>query len=323
MTWRNCTECGWSYNDKLGGCTNKACKNYNTGIATGTQPTQSVPSMQRHSGSAGITLKKPLAPPAFSPSPLMAQSVSVANPVTFDAAILPWVNPQAAVKGTPLAAEPFRLVCYRGEKSEWWPPPRMRLAPGGMNVFEPWSGQTIADIWKKLVELVGKEPGFNVKQKVAAYAQYLRAEGRPFALASARTTAGSFVGYSYVIEIPNARTFRWGKDCTLGPPANFKDTTKTTYERVINQNVETFTKDTIDADYIVLNADTIADSTILGFGHMTGTYEVTFLHDLPLSFVKTVDGVAPNALQIYTEEALKKLPDTKEKQTALKLLRKS
>jgi len=221
-----------------------------------------------------------------------------------------------------LAAEPFTLVCYRGEKSEWWPPPRMRLAPGGMNVFEPWPGKTITDFWKKLVEAVKSQPGFNVKQKVAAYAQYLRAEGRPFALATARTASGAFEGYSYVIEIPNARTFRWGNDYTLGPPANFKDTKKTTYQRMVNQNLETFTKDTIDADYIVLNADTIAESKILGFGHLTGTYEVTFLHDLPKSFVKTVNGVTPKSLNIYTEEEVKALDESKEKQTTLKLFRR-
>lgn len=179
----------------------------------------------------------------------------------------------------------------------------------------------MTDIWKKLVEEVGKRPGFNVNSKVADYAQYLRAEGKPFALATARTTSGAFEGYSYVIEIENARTFRWGKNFTLGAPANFKDTQKTTYTRIINQNPEIFTRDTIDADYIVLNADTIAESTILGFGHKTGTYEVTFLHDLPLSFIKSVNGSAPSTLGIYSKEQLKALPDSKHKQTALKLFR--
>lgn len=329
MAWRNCAVCNWSYNDKKGGCTNKACKNYDPGTAAGTQPAQSSGSVKILSQGSSAARKQPPAPPTLLPSPLVANPVSVSDPRTLDPPILSWLNPQtaqrgaSAPKGTEMAAEPFTLVCYRGEKSEWWPEPRMRLAAGGLNVFEPWPGGTIADVWKTLVEAVKKEAGFNVKQKVAAYAQYLRATGRPFALATARTTSGAFDGYSYVIEIPNVRTFRWGKDYTLGPPANFTNTLKTTYERVVNQNVEIWTKDTIDADYIVLNADTIADSTILGFGHLTGTYEVTFLHDLPLSFVKSVNGAAPNTLKIYTEEELKKLPDSKHRQTALKLFRKS
>ncbi len=74
-----------------------------------------------------------------------------------------------------------------------------------------------------------------------------------------------------MIKIPGARTFRWNKNLTLGAPANF------------------IKPEDIDGDYIVLNADRIADSTILGFGHHCGTGEVTFFHDLPLKFVETVD----------------------------------
>jgi len=208
-----------------------------------------------------------------------------------------------APKGIELKADTFTLLCYRGEKTDWWPEPRMRLACGGMNVFEPWTG-SMSDIWKRLVQDVKAQAGFNVKQKVAAYAQWLRATGRPFALATARTTSGSFSGNSYVIEIKNARTFLWSKNYTLGPAANYKDTTKTKYERTVNKNVEVWEKDTIETDYIVLNADTIEKSTILGFGHKTGTYEVTFLHDVPLSLVKSVNGADPKTLGIYTKEQL-------------------
>ena len=41
----------------------------------------------------------------------------------------------------------------------------------------------------------------------------------------------------------------------------------------------------MNADYIVLNAATIAESTILAVGHKCGTYEVTFVHDLPIKYV--------------------------------------
>jgi len=342
MTWKNCSVCGRSYNDTKGGCTDKACKNFDPSTAGGGKPNAPTGSVRGTGGgiqtmgtqTSGGVLKtpvvpqqKPLAPPKFLPSTPVVTSVSLVDSVLPDTPILPWIAEptiqagKPSPKGIELKPETFTLLCHRGEKSEWWPEPRMRLAGGGMNVFEPWPGKTMTEIWKKLVEEVKKEAGFNVKQKVAAYAQYLRATGRPFALASARTTGGAFEGYSYVIEIKNARTFLWGKDFTLGPPANFKDTQKTTYERIINQNKETFTKDTIDTDYIVLNADTIADSTILGFGHKTGTYEVTFLHDVPLSFIKSVNGAAPSTLQIYTKGELEKLADSAHKQTALKLFR--
>lgn len=340
MVWRNCSECGWSYNDRKGGCTNSACKNFDPTALGNPNPQirtiSNAPTLVKQP-SADITPKAStgsilvggssggITAPTTLPSSLLLNSMPSVDHVQSDPVVLPWIETKAATqsassapKGTELNAEPFTLLCYRGEKSEWWPEPRMRLACGGMHVFEPWPGKSIADIWKKLVEEVRKEAGFTVAQRVAAYAQYLRATGRPFALASARTTSGAFEGYSYVIEIKNARTFRWGKDYTLGPPVNFKDTNKTKYTRIVNQNEEIWEKDTIDADYIVLNADTIAASTILGFGHKTGTYEVTFLHDLPLSFVKSVNNQVPVP---YTKEELENLPDSNHKQTALKLFR--
>lgn len=334
MGWKNCSECRWSYDDRKGGCRNSACKKFDRSTVSGMEGAPK-PSVQGTGGgtptmgaqtSGGV---KTLAPPKFVPStPILAAASNVGSVVP-DTPIQPWIEtaktqPGAiAPKGVPLKAEPFTLTCYRGEKSEWWPEPRMRLACGGMHVFEPWPGNTIPEIWKKLVEEVRKAPGFTVKQQVAAYAQYLRKEGRPFALASARTTGGKFEGYAYVIEMKNARTFLWGKNLTLGPLANFKDTQQTTYERIVNQNVEIWTKDTIDTDYIVLNADTIAESTILGFGHKTGTYEVTFMHDIPLSFVKSVNGEEMSSFKakIYSEEQVEKQPDSNHKQTALKLFR--
>jgi hypothetical protein len=122
---------------------------------------------------------------------------------------------------------------------------------------------------------------------VAAYAQYLRAEGRVYALATARSTTGSFsASYNYLIEIKDARMFYWAKNRTLGDPAPFSD------ER------------SVDKDYIVLNADTIADSTILGFGHNTGTREVTFFHDMPIEFVVSCNEIPVGQIKRSKKEDL-------------------
>ena len=79
--------------------------------------------------------------------------------------------------------------------------------------------------------------------------------------------------------------------------------------------------DSVSADYIVLNADTIADSTILGFGHKTGTYEVTFFHDMPIEYVKKCNGQQISALGIMSKEQVLALPDNEKNRSAKKLLR--
>ncbi len=168
---------------------------------------------------------------------------------------------------------PADLSCYRGEKSEWWPDPSIRLM-FGMTIREPWSYSSMTELFGKLQAQIRTSSRGNV----AAFAQFLRAEGKPWALATARTGEGSYTSdYNYAIKIKNARTFYWinggiTKAPTIGAPANFTQ------------------PEQVDADYLVLNADTIEGSTVLGFGHKTATFEVTFFHDMPLDLVDKVNG---------------------------------
>jgi hypothetical protein len=163
------------------------------------------------------------------------------------------------------------MRCFRGEKSQWWPAPNIRLMEG-MTVFEPWEGM-VPDLWRQLqADIVDKAGG-----SVNAYAQYLRATGRPFALATARSAGGAFeFDYNYIMEIENARCFLWAGDTVLqlGAAADGFVTHP----------------DTINAHYIVLDAATIERSSVLGFGHHTGTREVTFFHGLPLELVRSCNG---------------------------------
>jgi hypothetical protein len=130
----------------------------------------------------------------------------------------------------------------------------------------------MTDLWDHLVKFIF-ETSFG---KIDGFAQHLRASGRPYALATARTGEGSFTSdYNYKIVVPGARAFRWrrsGGTLKLGPPVDFSSVTK------------------VDDDYVLLNADTIEKSTILAFGHDCGTYEVTFMHDLPIQFVHSCNG---------------------------------
>lgn len=167
------------------------------------------------------------------------------------------------------------LTLYRGEKNNWWPAPEVRLICG-MTLYGPWQPTAVSSLWNTLKNEVKGALGTSLEKKVAVYAQYLRATGRPFALATAWTDVGSFTSdYNYVIRIPNAHFFYWGgtKDAPeLGAAAAW-----TTPEQVT-------------ADFIVLNAPTVAASTILGFGHHTGTREITFFHDLPLGLIESCNG---------------------------------
>jgi hypothetical protein len=179
---------------------------------------------------------------------------------------------------------PFDVTLYRGEKQRWWPEPKKRLI-SGMTLWAPWKVKPYAmtDLWEKLRTDIQEQSIGNVK----SYAQYLRATSRNFALATARSTVGSFSSdYNFTLEFKNVRTFYWGPKLSLGKPANFKSTLD------------------IDADYIVLNADAVADSTILAFGHKTATGEVTFVHDLPISCVLTCNGKKVDELGILKLEDL-------------------
>ncbi len=184
---------------------------------------------------------------------------------------------------------PITLTLYRGEKSQWWPAPDIRLM-SGMTLYQPWLGTTVLELWTQLQNQVAGQLGLTLEKKVAAFAQYLRAQGRPFALATAWTTVGAFTfDYNYVIKIPNVQLFLWGgtKDLpAVGPCAPF-----------------TMPHD-VKADYIVLNGANLAQSTILGFGHNTGTREITFFHDMPLKFIDSCNSKPPSQLGIKNKDDL-------------------
>ncbi len=235
----------------------------------------------------------------------------------------PLVTPQVQPHIAPLAqVQPlsFTLTVYRGEKTEWWPPANKRLACG-MTLYDPWPAASIQTLWEKLKSEINVHDG-DRNGTIDGYAQYLRATGRPFALATARTTEGSFVGMAYKLEIPNVRTFYWGPNLTLGRPANFNRVGKVIKEETIDGKRKVTMTDPVDDDYIVLNADTIAASTILGFGHKTATYEVTFFHDMPIGNVISCNDLTVPQLGIMTKAQVKALPDdSEENKRAKKLLR--
>jgi hypothetical protein len=208
----------------------------------------------------------------------LSPSVAFSSPSPPPAAAAP-IHEERPVVGEQKAG----LRLYRGEKSEWWPEPKKRLI-SGMTIREPWNYKSMEELFAKLQADIRKEGGGDVPN----YAQYLRAQGRPNLLATAHAGEGAFTtDYNYTLEIKNARTFKWGPNLTLGEEVDF-----------------TVPNAIIDADYIVLNADTITKSTVLGFGHKTGTKEVTFFHDLPIDFVVNMNKIPREELGILKIEEL-------------------
>ena len=184
---------------------------------------------------------------------------------------------------------PANITVYRGEKSQWWQPPEIRLMCG-MTLYSPWRPMMVTNLWTTLKKEVAGTMGLNLKKKVAMYAQFLRATGRPFALATAWTTVGSFTSdYNYAIKIDNAHFFYWGgtKDNPdMGAAANLTS------------------PDQVTEDFIVLNASTVAASTVLGFGHNTGTKEITFFNDIPLSYIETCNDKKVSQITIKSKSNL-------------------
>lgn len=172
------------------------------------------------------------------------------------------------------------LICYRGERKASWGAPELRLNDG-LTVRKPWTGGALpavdaARVWAALVADIQTLNAGNI----SAYAQTLRSEGKTYAMATARTNEGSFTSdFDYTTALPNARTFRWAGD-GRNPAAEVPW-------------VEHL--GAIDDDYIVLNAATVAQSTVVGFGHKTGTHEVTFFTDIQASWVTHVNGKPSSA----------------------------
>jgi hypothetical protein len=172
---------------------------------------------------------------------------------------------------------PFTLTVFRGEKSQWWPKPEIRLM-NGMTLYQPWLARpepNVQNLWKKLTGEIGNAMGLSLDKKVAIFAAELRRTGKSYAVATAWTVQGSFDSdYNYVIKIPNVRLYYWGG--TKQKPDLGEEVTGVT------------TPDSVKKDFIVLNATTVALSTVLGFGHNTATKEITFFHDLPIGFIESV-----------------------------------
>ncbi|MFJ4651012.1 hypothetical protein ACIP5Y_07025 [Nocardia sp. NPDC088792] len=175
------------------------------------------------------------------------------------------------------------LTCYRAEKEQSWGTPELRLCDG-LTVRDPLPGgqlpkinatqardSLILQVWAAIKNEIDKEFGLP-RKKVDAFAQSLRQSGKVYAIATAATREGAYEGFNYVIEIPNARTFRWGDNLSIGEEVDWVGNTGK-----------------IDAHYIVLNAESIEQSTVLGFGHKAGTYEITFFTDIPTAWIKSVN----------------------------------
>ncbi|WP_293633931.1 hypothetical protein [Shewanella sp. CG12_big_fil_rev_8_21_14_0_65_47_15] len=168
------------------------------------------------------------------------------------------------------------------------PEPSIRLI-SGMTLYQPWPAKTSL-LWSKLKQEISRQVGFTADKKVAAYAQFLRSSGQPYALSTAWTETSPFTSdYNYVIEIPNVHIFYWG-----GTKDNLEQG-----EQVNISNPSQVTK-----DFIVLNASILTASTILGFDHNTNTKEITFFHDMPIKFISSCNNKTPADLDIKTVQDL-------------------
>ncbi|MFG3244740.1 MULTISPECIES: hypothetical protein [unclassified Streptomyces] len=178
------------------------------------------------------------------------------------------------------------LTCYRGERSQFWGTPELRLCDG-LTVRNPLLGpgpkpqlggvsQALGlQVWAAFQKKVGTEVGIS-KKMVNTYAMALKLVGRDYALAAARTTKGSYDHYdcNYEIEVPNARSFLWGENMTRGAEVP---------DWIENPAA-------INANYLVLDADSFEESTVLAFGHHVDSSEVTFFTDIPTGWIKKVNG---------------------------------
>ncbi|MFD1146896.1 hypothetical protein ACFQ3T_07155 [Saccharothrix hoggarensis] len=185
------------------------------------------------------------------------------------------------------------MTLYRGERDNVWPAPAVRLIWGGLTIRDPWPGarlsnQTATGAWSALSRAIGACGG-----DLAEFSRRLRATGVSYGLTFARTPTESDSDHNYVVTIHHARTFllRYGGigGWTLG------------------DEVPWVTDPTLaDRDYVVVNGPTVGRSTVLGYGHVAGTPEVTLFTDVPTGWVTSVNGqpIGARGVRVLTDSAL-------------------
>src|SRR5690606_17888635 len=159
-----------------------------------------------------------------------------------------------------------------------------------MTLYGPWRPTDIGSLLDKLLGEMYDALGTSLWKKEPRYGQYMRATSRPLALSTAWTSASSFTSQNnFMFLIHNTHYFYWGgtKDAPqLGAAADISR------------------PEQVNADLIVLNAPTIAQSSILGFGHNTGTREITFFHDLPIDLIESCNDKPISEYAIKTRDQL-------------------
>ncbi len=172
----------------------------------------------------------------------------------------------------------FLLRCWRAEK-KWWGHPNTRLMKG-FTISEPFYAKDMSALWAKVkLEILTKAKG-----NLTGYLNYLKRDYRYFVLASSRDKGQKYNElYNYVIRIKGAHAFPIEKDLSLGAQVD--------YGPIGN----------IKKDHLILDANSVAKSTILGLGSSDSGLELTFFSDIPLKYIKTCNKKFLNQYKIFKE----------------------
>ncbi|MFD7654798.1 hypothetical protein ACFV4N_12555 [Actinosynnema sp. NPDC059797] len=187
------------------------------------------------------------------------------------------------------------MILYRGERRNAWPDPAVRLIWGGLTIQDPWPGarlpnQAATGAWCALSRAItagGRDP--------AAFSRALREGGAPHGLTFTRTPPASRADHDhqYVVTIHHARTFLL-RYVGVGGWAPGEEVPWASDPGAVTQ------------DYVVLNGPSVGRSTVLGYGHFSGSPEVTLFTDVPTGWVTSVDGrpIGGSGLRVLTDSAL-------------------
>ncbi|MGM1059521.1 hypothetical protein [Saccharothrix sp. Mg75] len=184
------------------------------------------------------------------------------------------------------------MTLYRGERHTAWPAPAVRLIWGGLTISDPWPGARLPNraataAWCALSRAISAAGG------PAAFSPVVRGANGSCGLTFARTCTGGDADHNYVVTIHRARTFLL-RYAGLGGWAPGDEVPWATDPELPTE------------DYVVLNGPTVARSTVLGFGHFTGTPEVTLFTDVPTGWVTSVNGqpIGGNGVRVLTDSEL-------------------